>query len=174
MVSGDDLYDATDILELARTPGYATLCKAVDRPQDFGIFIRGENGKALGIIEKPTDPSVGNLANIGVHKFDAHIFEILKTLPLSPRGEREITDLIHHYIQAGCYRVVPADGRWITIGYPWDLLKANEAIIGSYTESQNHGGTIEEGVTIHGHVVLEEGVLIRSGTYIEGNVYFGK
>jgi NDP-sugar pyrophosphorylase family protein len=32
------------------------------------------------------------------------------------------------------YSVVEATGRWITIGYPWDLLKANDAIIGKYSQ----------------------------------------
>ncbi len=67
-----------------------------------------------------------------------------------------------------------AHGRWITIGYPWDLLKANDAIIGNYTETINNGGIIEENVTIKGNIYIEEGVVIKSGTYIEGNAYFGK
>jgi UDP-N-acetylglucosamine diphosphorylase / glucose-1-phosphate thymidylyltransferase / UDP-N-acetylgalactosamine diphosphorylase / glucosamine-1-phosphate N-acetyltransferase / galactosamine-1-phosphate N-acetyltransferase len=57
---------------------------------------------------------------------------------------------------------VEAQGRWITIGYPWDLLKANDAIIGSYTETKNLGATIEEGVTIKGNIFLEEGVVLKS------------
>ena len=37
----------------------------------------------------------------------------------------------------GKYSVVQASGRWITIGYPWDLLKATDAIIGSYESITN-------------------------------------
>lgn len=99
VLSGDDLYESTDILKLAETTGYATLCKRVNNPELFGIFTTDTTQKATGIIEKPTDPSIGNLANIGNHKFDSQIFEILRHIPLSPRGELEITDLIHIYIQ---------------------------------------------------------------------------
>lgn len=67
------------------TNGYATLCQRVERPQDFGIFIVDEVGRATGIIEKPSDPTVGNFASVGNHKFDDSIFPLLRTLPLSPR-----------------------------------------------------------------------------------------
>ncbi len=174
VVSGDDLYNETDIMDLAKHEWYATLCKQVANPCDFGIFTVDNRGKATGIIEKPTDLSIGNLANIGNHKFDDRIFSDLEKLPLSPRWELEITDLIHQYIREGRYSVVEATGHWITIGYPWDLLKANEEIIGKYTSTVNHGGTIEGNVTIKGNVYLEEGAVIKSGTYIEGNAYFGK
>lgn len=175
VVSGDDLYEASDIMRLANSSGYGTLCKQVANPSDFGIFTVDTSGKATGIVEKPTDTSLGNLANIGNHKFDDQIFADLEKLPLSPRGELEITDLIHQYINEWKYSVVEATGRWITIGYPWDLLKANEMIIGNYSKKMvNNGANIEENVTIHGNVVLEEWATLKSGTYIEGNVYFGK
>lgn len=175
VVSGDDLYEASDIMQLANSSGYGTLCKQVANPSDFGIFTVDASGKATGIVEKPTDASLGSLANIGNHKFDDQIFADLEQLPLSPRGELEITDLIHQYIHEWKYSVVEATGRWITIGYPWDLLKANELIIGNYSKKMvNNGANIEENVTIHGNVVLEEWATLKSGTYIEGNVYFGK
>jgi UDP-N-acetylglucosamine diphosphorylase/glucosamine-1-phosphate N-acetyltransferase len=175
VVSGDDLYEASDIMNLANSSGYATLCKRVDTPSDFGIFMVDASGKAIGIVEKPTDPSLGNLASIGNHKFDDQIFADLEKIPLSPRGELELPDLIHQYIHEGKYSVVEATGRWITIGYPWDLLRANDAIIGSYTKKVvNNGGEIEDNVTIKGNIVIEEWAVLKNGTYIEGNVYFGK
>ena len=95
-------------MKLSETQGYATLCKAVDRPSDFGIFVVDADGKAESIVEKPMDPSLGNLANIGNHKFDSNIFTDLKNIPLSPRGELEITDLIAKYMNEGRYSVVEA------------------------------------------------------------------
>jgi UDP-N-acetylglucosamine diphosphorylase / glucose-1-phosphate thymidylyltransferase / UDP-N-acetylgalactosamine diphosphorylase / glucosamine-1-phosphate N-acetyltransferase / galactosamine-1-phosphate N-acetyltransferase len=174
VISGDDLYDGEDIIKLSKTPWYATLCKAVDNPENFGIFVTDTNGRPTGIIEKPTDATLGNLANIGNHKFDEAIFDDLEKLPLSPRGELEITDLIHHYMHLEKYSVVEAYGRWITIGYPWDLLKAQDEIIGKYTQTIDKWAIIEPNVFIKWNIYLEEGVILKSGTYIEGNVYFGK
>ena len=174
VVSGDDLYASEDILSLRNTPGYSILAKAVDRPEDFGIFSVDDTGKLTGIIEKPTDPSSGNLANIGVFKLDDQIFPLLHTLPLSPRGELEITDLMQKYIEEDRMALVEAKGKWITIGYPWDLLKANNEIIGNYSETLNKWAIIEPNVSINWNIYLEEGVIIKSGTSIEWNVYFGK
>jgi UDP-N-acetylglucosamine diphosphorylase / glucose-1-phosphate thymidylyltransferase / UDP-N-acetylgalactosamine diphosphorylase / glucosamine-1-phosphate N-acetyltransferase / galactosamine-1-phosphate N-acetyltransferase len=173
VVSGDDIYEASDILALTKVDGYATLCKSVERPSDFGIFVV-EDGTAKSIVEKPSDPALGNLANIGNHKFDSDIFADLRNIALSPRGELEITDLIAKYMKEGKYKVVEAKGRWITIGYPWDLLKANDEIIGKYHETVDKWAIIEPNVTIKWNIYLEEWVILKSWTYIEGNVYFGK
>ena len=82
--------------------------------------------------------------------------------------------MIDKYIQQGKYSVVEATGRWITVGYPWDLLKATDEIVGKYETTANKGAVIEENITIKGNVLLEDGVILKSGTYIEGNVYIGK
>lgn len=174
IISGDDIYDWEDILRLRKQQWYATLCKKVEKPELFGIFTCDTNWKATGIVEKPIDPSVWNLANIGNHKFDNQIFEILRHIPLSIRWELEITDLINIYIREWLYSVVEATGRWIPIWYPWDLLKANEIIIGWYNKTIDKWALIEPQVFIKWNVYLEEGVILKSGTYIEWNVYFGK
>ncbi len=174
VVSGDDIYDATDILKLKNTPGYGALVKAVDKPENFGIFTTDWTGKVLSIVEKPTDASLGNLAYIGILKEDSSIFEELASIPLSPRWELEITDLMMRQISRGEFSAVEATGRWVTIGYPWDLLKANDVIVGWYTEIINKWAIIEPNVSINGNVHLEEWVLIKSWTYIEWNVYIWK
>lgn len=58
VVSGDDLYDAADILRLSKSHGPGALAKAVDTPENFGIFHCDEQGKPKSIIEKPTDASL--------------------------------------------------------------------------------------------------------------------
>ncbi len=174
VVSGDDLYDAADILRLSKSHGPGALAKAVDTPENFGIFHCDEQGKPKSIIEKPTDASLWNLAYIGILKESSDIFEELARLPLSPRSELEITDLMARQMERGEFSVVEAKGRWVTIGYPWDLLKANDEIIGNYTETHDKWAIIEPNVTIKWNIYLEEWVILKSGTYIEGNVYFWK
>lgn len=174
VLSGDDLYESADIIKLMNQKGYATLCKEVENPKDFWIFTTDTVWKVTGIIEKPTDDTLWNLANIGVHKFDDTIFPALEKIPLSQRWELEITDLLEFYIKNGSYSIVRAEWRWITIGYPWDLLKANEAIIGNYSETLDNWSIIEWNVSIKWNLFLEEGTIIKSGSSIEGNVYIGK
>jgi bifunctional UDP-N-acetylglucosamine pyrophosphorylase/glucosamine-1-phosphate N-acetyltransferase len=174
VVSWDDLYEASDIIKLAKMHWYSALAKAVDKPENFGIFHTDSSGKPMSIVEKPSDPSLWNLAYIGILKQSSDIFTELEKLPLSPRWELEITDLMAKQMDRGEFSVVEAEWRWITIGYPWDLLKANDAIIGNYNETHDKWAIIEPNVTIKWNVYLEEGVLLKSGTYIEGNVYFWK
>jgi UDP-N-acetylglucosamine diphosphorylase / glucose-1-phosphate thymidylyltransferase / UDP-N-acetylgalactosamine diphosphorylase / glucosamine-1-phosphate N-acetyltransferase / galactosamine-1-phosphate N-acetyltransferase len=174
VVSGDDLYEGSDILKLAHTSGFAALAKQVEKPENFGIFEQDTHGNIRGIVEKPTDTSLGNLAYIGVLKLDDTIFTELDSLPLSPRWELEITDLMKIHIEQQEFTVVEATGRWITIGYPWDLLKAHDILIWCYTETINKWAIIEPNVIIKWHVYLEEGVVLKSGTYIEWNVFFWK
>lgn len=174
VLSGDDLYDPADIKKIAEFSGFATLCKAVGNPSDFWIFQKDANGKAIWLIEKPEDDSFGNLANIGVHKFDSTIFNDLEKIPLSPRGELEITDLIDKYIREGKYNVVEAAGKWITIGYPWDLFKAIDDIVGTYSDNCNNWAVIEEWVYIDGKIFAEKWAVIKAWTYIEGNIYIGE
>lgn len=174
VVSWDDLYDTSDVINLSKQSGYTTLVKQVENPELFGIFTCDSNWRATGIVEKPTDLSIGNLANIGNHKFDNNIFEVLRSLPLSPRWELEITDLIQHYIKKWEYNVVEALGRWISIGYPWDLIRANNEIIWKYTETINKWAIIEPQVNIKWNIYAEGGVIIKSWTYIEWNAYLWK
>ena len=174
MISGDDLYDTSDILTFSQMNRFGVLVKEVENPQDFGIFSQDASWNPIGIVEKPTDPSLGNLANIGIFQFDDTIFWDLSLLPLSSRWELEITDLMAKYIQEKRFSLLRAQGRWITIGYPWDLLKANEQIIGNYSKILNKWAIIEPNVSINWNIYLEEGVIIKSGTSIEWNAYFGK
>lgn len=172
VISGDDLYDPSDLVKLTEQLGYATLVQETETPELFGIFTHDAENRVTGLVEKPTDTSLWNLVNIGCHKFDHAILTDLEKIPLSPRGELEVTDLIHLYIQQRRYSVVIAKWRWIPIGYPWHLLDANDAIIGEYSQTVNHGGTIEDGVTIKWNVYIEKGVVLKTGTYIEWNAYF--
>jgi len=65
--------------------------------------------------------------------------------------------------------VAPYEGTWLDVGRPWELLEANELALAKLGESDGPiAGTVEEGVHLHGPVVIEEGALVRSGAYIEG------
>jgi bifunctional UDP-N-acetylglucosamine pyrophosphorylase/glucosamine-1-phosphate N-acetyltransferase len=58
------------------------------------------------------------------------------------------------------------------VGYPWDMLEANVTLMESQVPCNE--GTIEEGVSLKGVVIVGEGSIIKSGTYIEGPCVIGK
>jgi len=67
---------------------------------------------------------------------------------------------------------IPASEDSFLIRYPWDLLRINEMLVGALDEDRIDG-EIEQGVTIHGHVIVGTGTRLLAGTYIEGNAVIG-
>ncbi len=171
MLNGDNIVSHEDLKKLIEADGMAIGIFRVENPQDFGI-VEVENGRIRKIVEKPEKPP-SDLINAGVYKFNSDIIEFLERTPLSKRGEYEITDTIQLAINYGIEFKAVELKTWIDVGYPWDLLKANEFMLKNINESIIEG-EIEEGAHIKGNVVIGEGTVIRSGSYIIGPVVIGK
>jgi len=110
----------------AQDGGAKILLKEVEDPERFGVAeLEGE--RVVRIVEKPTVP-VSNLAVIGIYMYDARVFEIIKTLEPSQRGELEITDVNNWYIEDGSmtYRVL--DGWWTDAGTFESLLRSSRLV----------------------------------------------
>lgn len=103
--------------------GAMIFLKEVPDPERFGVAeIEGE--KVIRIIEKPKNSS-NNLAVTGFYIYDSQIFEIIKKLKPSARGELEITDANNAYIEAGGMKFEKVEGEWTDAGTFDSLLKAN-------------------------------------------------
>ena len=106
--------------------GAKILLKEVPDPQRFGVpELRGE--QVIRIEEKPADPK-SNYAVIGIYLFDKTVFEIIKTLKPSGRGELEITDVNNHYIAQGKMTWDILEGWWTDAGTFESLLHANKLV----------------------------------------------
>jgi len=104
--------------------GCRIFLKRVDNPQEYGIA-EVEGDKIKGIIEKPQDPS-SNLAVIGIYMYPPDVFDVIKTLEPSARGELEITDVNNAYIQRDAIEYEIVDGWWLDAGESHEaLLRAN-------------------------------------------------
>jgi glucose-1-phosphate thymidylyltransferase len=102
--------------------GAKIMLKEVHDPQRFGVAeLKGE--RVLAIEEKPKSPK-SNLAVIGIYLYDARVFEIIKTLEPSDRGELEITDVNNWYIRDGSMTCEVLDGWWTDAGTFESLLRA--------------------------------------------------
>jgi UDP-N-acetylglucosamine diphosphorylase / glucose-1-phosphate thymidylyltransferase / UDP-N-acetylgalactosamine diphosphorylase / glucosamine-1-phosphate N-acetyltransferase / galactosamine-1-phosphate N-acetyltransferase len=172
VLNGDMLVGQEDLKALLSRTEEAVICvKDVENPSDFGV-LETENNKVIRIIEKPKNPPT-NLANAGIYLFRESIFDFIDRTPESVRKEFEITDSIQMLIDSGAaVGYSPLEGRWIDIGYPWDLLKANEYLLKDLKGMCE--GTVEPNATIKGEVVIGKGTLIRNGSYIEGPVVIGE
>jgi glucose-1-phosphate thymidylyltransferase len=107
--------------------GAKILLKEVDSPQDYGVA-ELRDGRIAAIVEKPAEP-VSNYAVIGIYLYDAAVFDIVRTLKPSGRGELEITDVNNAYIAAGTMTYDILKGWWADAGASIDrLLKVNALV----------------------------------------------
>ncbi len=170
-MNGDDIYDAQDIGRLLNVECGA-LAKEVADPSLYGIYECDEAGKALDLTEKPEKPA-SSLANMGVYRLDASVFDILRQTEPSERGEIEITSALAELINRGTLEVVRAEGYWLPIGYPWHLLEANEFILNDALRPSIEG-EVSDGAHLQGIVVVGRGSIIRPGVVIDGPVVIGR
>jgi glucose-1-phosphate thymidylyltransferase len=100
--------------------GAKILLKEVPDPERFGVAeVSGE--RVVRIVEKPKQPK-SRLAVIGIYFYDARVFEIIRTLKPSSRGELEITDVNRHYARTGRLVVREVEGWWEDAGKHWQHL----------------------------------------------------
>lgn len=110
----------------AQGGGAKIMLKEVHDPERFGVAeLEGE--KVLSIVEKPKDPK-SNKAVIGIYMYDGRVFDIIKTLKPSERGELEITDVNNWYIDDGSMTFEVLDGWWTDAGTFDSLLKSSKLV----------------------------------------------
>ena len=177
-LNGDIILDVDILSEIIEDyekskPDTLMVLTEVEDPSAFGVVeLDGDN--IINIVEKPKkEEAPSNLINTGIYIFNKDIFDKIAKTEVSPRGEYEITDSLSLQIADG--KVVKGHKttkEWMDIGKPWELIEINEELLNNIEGEIK--GTVEEGVTIHGEVFLDEGSLLRSGVYIKGPVYIGK
>jgi len=106
--------------------GAKILLKEVPDPERFGVpELRGD--RIVSIEEKPKKPR-SQYAVIGFYLFDQEVFDIIKTLKPSDRGELEITDVNNRYIEKGLMTWDILEGWWTDAGTFESLLHANQLV----------------------------------------------
>jgi glucose-1-phosphate thymidylyltransferase len=130
VVLGDNILDddiSEDINAFEKQEkGAKIFLKEVPDPERFGVAeIR--DGKVESIVEKPKDPK-SSFAVCGLYLYDNSVFEIIKTLKPSGRGELEITDVNNVFIKRGEMAYSVLDGWWTDAGTFESLLKASNLV----------------------------------------------
>lgn len=161
VLNGDDLYDPAGLADLF-SGGPAVGTYEVDDPRPYGVFeVDGE--EVTGIVEKPADPP-SNRINVGAYVFPAEAREWLD-VPVSERGEHELTDVLERVVDEHSVRTVGID-RWMGVGRPWELLEANEWKLGELERRVE--GEVKGDADLRGPVVVEEGATVEPGVVVEG------
>jgi len=95
-----------------------------------------DGDRILGIEEKPAKPK-SNYAVIGIYLYDGTVFEKVKHLVPSRRGELEITDVNNAYIQEGTMSYSFLDGWWTDAGTFESLLRAANLVAGDSQSAES-------------------------------------
>ena len=177
LIYGDLLFDSEVIDNLIKTyeaekPAAVMAVVPVKKPESYGIVELGDRGKVERIIEKPAiGETASNLANAGIYVFSQEIFNKIRQIQPSIRGEWELTDAISLWIKEKkpviAFKI--AETAWIDIGNPWNLLEANSWALERIVHQVY--GNVENGAHLLGPVAVAETARIRSGAYIEGPVF---
>jgi glucose-1-phosphate thymidylyltransferase len=112
---------------LRQGSGARVLLKEVEDPQRFGVA-QVQDGKVLSIEEKPKLPK-SPLAVTGIYFYDAQVYDIIRTLKPSARGELEITDVNNAYISRGQLHYDMLTGWWSDAGTFESLARVNELVL---------------------------------------------
>ncbi|MEG2270512.1 MAG: glucose-1-phosphate thymidylyltransferase RfbA [Bacilli bacterium] len=139
MVLGDNIFHGHGLTKRLRTAaqkveGATVFGYYVEDPERFGVVEFDNNGKAISLEEKPTNPK-SNYAVTGLYFYDNKVVEYAKNLAPSPRGELEITDLNRIYL----------DNRNLSVsllgdGFTWLDTGTHESLV----DATNFVKTIEE------------------------------
>lgn len=127
VMNGDILTSREDIGRLASHSTVTMGIARVDDVRGLGV-VEISGGRVTRIYEKLAKPP-SHQANAGMYLFTPDIFEAIARTGKSKRGEYEITDSLQLMIDKGIAIDYQEISRWQDLGYPWDLLSANESLL---------------------------------------------
>jgi glucose-1-phosphate thymidylyltransferase len=124
VILGDNIFQDNVKEDVANFNGGAKIfLKEVPDAHRFGVAeLKGK--KVIGIKEKPKDPK-SNFAVTGLYIYNSEVFDAIKTLKPSGRGELEITDVNNYYINKGVMEYGILEGFWSDAGTFESLLRAS-------------------------------------------------
>ncbi len=148
---------------------FLTLASVKD-PERFGVP-ELKDGRIVGVVEKPKQPK-SRFAVAGIYLYDHHIFEAVRAIRPSARGELEISDAHQYLIDKG-YRIGYAEitGWWKDTGKPTDLLEANRLVLDNIAPAVR--GTVDAKSVVAGKVIIDSGTKIINSV-VRGPVIIGE
>ncbi len=128
---GDNIFETTikTYIEdyLKQECGARVVLKQVIDPERYGVANIEEN-KISSIQEKPDNPH-SDYAVIGLYFYDSTVFDIIRTIKPSSRGEFEITSVNNVYLRRGQLEYSILQGAWVDAGTHESLVIANEMLL---------------------------------------------
>ena len=127
LILGDNIYEdnlSEAVNDFEKNPqGAKIFLHQVPDPERFGV-VEFKGDKIIGIEEKPQKPK-SNWMVTGFYLYDNRVFDVIRRLKPSPRGEYEVTDVNKQYLKDGNLSYYKIKGEWIDAGTFDSLLRAN-------------------------------------------------
>ncbi len=172
---GDNLFDKplSDLIETFYETKADTLLllKQVDRAYAFGVVAFDESGKAQKLVEKPKT-FVSDYAIVGVYIFSNKIFDAIRNIKASARGELEITDAIASQVELGQeVQTSILHSYWFDSGTRDGLLNANKCMLLAARKFDSINADVEKSYLL-GNIALSENTSI-SNSNLMGPIFIG-
>jgi len=132
VILGDNIFntDLKPVVQRFEKKSEGAIIYGVKMPTEsrqYGVIEIDKNGKVLSIEEKPEHPK-SDIAQTGIYMYDQQVFDFIKNLNPSNRGELEVTDLNNFYVKKGILECELLNW-WIDAGSSYDeLLRANNLL----------------------------------------------
>jgi glucose-1-phosphate thymidylyltransferase len=182
LILGDNIFYGSGLSQLLQSnndpDGGVIFAYQVHDPERYGVVEFDKDFNALSIEEKPEKPK-SNYAVPGLYFYDNQVVEIAKSIPPSPRGELEITDVNRVYLEKGQLKVgvLNRGTAWLDTGTFQSLMQAGQFVQVIEERQGLKVGCIEEIAYRMGYITVEQlreiaKPLVKSGygKYLEGLV----
>ena len=136
VILGDNLFDmslrnSVKAFEQSQQESEAVLFTThSDNPSRFGVLVREESGEPIKIIEKPSEPPSNEIVT-GIYMYTPDVFDAIRTIKPSARGEMEVSDLNQWYLQKRAASAVKIEGHWQDCGTFETLHSAERKVNGA-------------------------------------------
>jgi glucose-1-phosphate thymidylyltransferase len=133
LILGDNIFYGSGLSQLLQSnndpDGGVIFAYQVHDPERYGVVEFDKANNVLSIEEKPESPK-SNYAVPGLYFYDNDVVEIAKTIPPSPRGELEITDVNRVYLERGKLKVgvLNRGTAWLDTGTFQSLMQAGQFV----------------------------------------------
>jgi len=139
---GDNVfeYSVADIVRRFRAgpKGARVVLAEVDNPSAYGVALM-DGDRLVRIVEKPSNPP-SRWVVTGIYLYDARVFELVRSLVPSGRGELEITDINNKYLEQGELSHERVKGYWADCGESVDMLLRSNNLVAQRGANKPTGG----------------------------------
>lgn len=124
VILGDNIFEKVSLPEDLKRDEALIFIKEVDDPERFGVVTFDKDKKVIEIEEKPKKPK-SRYAVTGLYIYPLDVFDFIRTLKPSHRGELEITDVNNYYVKRNRMKAIELKGFWGDAGTFQSLHKAS-------------------------------------------------